>query len=127
MRRRGQVAPVLYATYNDKRWGLPPMTGSKADLAIATRLLSASDADRFRFLLPRSRFAEVRGVGRGITRRPGAADGLLKARLCLLVPSSCITVVVSAMLDCFVLVARVLRGNKNKNKCEGILESTVLN
>ena len=39
------MAPVLYATYNDKRWGLPPMTGSKADLAIATRLLSASDAD----------------------------------------------------------------------------------
>ena len=88
---------MLYATYNDKRWGLPPMTGSKADLAIATRLLSASDADRFRFLLPRSRFAEVRGVGRGITRRPGAADGLSGARLCLLVPSSCVTVVVSAM------------------------------
>ena len=34
---------MLYATYNDKRWGLPPMTGSKADLAIATRLLSASE------------------------------------------------------------------------------------
>ena len=99
MRRRGQVAPVLCATYNDKRWGLPPMTGSKADLAIATRLLSASDADRLlALLLQRSRFAEVWGVGRGITRRPGAADGLLEARLCLLAPSSCITVVVSATL-----------------------------
>ena len=36
------VAPKLYEIYNDKQWGLPPMSGSAADLKIAARVLSGN-------------------------------------------------------------------------------------
>ena len=64
---------MLYATYNDKRWGLPPMTGSKADLAIATRLLSASDATDTAFFLGKPLVAQPSCVrcGQGNYTPPG--------------------------------------------------------
>ena len=36
------ASPALFGIYNDKQWGLPPMSGSAADLKIATRVLSGN-------------------------------------------------------------------------------------
>ena len=37
-----KVSPILFETYNDPKWGLPPMSGSAADLKIAARVLSGN-------------------------------------------------------------------------------------
>jgi hypothetical protein len=36
------VSPILYETYNDPQWGLPPMSGSAADIKIGARVLSGN-------------------------------------------------------------------------------------